>query len=75
MAELVALAVSTLSRRPDGSLAYTPPYTAEEQAVIDRWRRNLRLKLAREAFEHARDHYFSLKALEDERVREEEIPN
>lgn len=58
------------ARRPDGSFAFTPPYTPAEQALVDRHRQNLRLKIAREAFERARDHYFSLKALEAEQRRE-----
>jgi hypothetical protein len=58
-----------LEWRADGSLARTPPYTPEEQAVIDRWRREMRLRMAREAFEKARDRYLSLKLeyLEHER--------
>lgn len=43
--------------RPDGSMASTPPYTPEEQALIDRHRRNLRLKITREQFQYARDRY------------------
>jgi hypothetical protein len=64
-----------MRRRDDGSLAFTPPYTLEEQVQIDRHRRNLRLKIAREAFEQARDRYFELRALDQERVREEEAVN
>jgi hypothetical protein len=61
--------------RPDGSMAFTPPYTPEEQAMVDRHRRNLRLKVVREQFERARDSYLELRALEMERVREEEVVN
>lgn len=65
----------SLKRRPDGSLAWTYPFTPEEQVVVDAHRRNLRLKIAKEAFEAARDYYLELRRLEAERIREEEEIN
>ena len=50
-------------------------YDPQEQAAIDRHRRNLRLKIAREAMFRAAEHYASLRALEGERRREEETAN
>lgn len=64
-----------LKYRPDGSLAFTYPFTPEEQVHVNTYRRNLRLKLAREEFERARDRLTELRMLERERVREEEILN
>ena len=65
----------SLKYRPDGSLAFTYPFTPEEQVTVDAWRRNLRLKMAREAFERARDRLTEMRILECERRREEEILN
>lgn len=62
-------------KRPDGSLAYTPPFTPEEQVVVDAHRRNLRLKIAKEDLIWARDRYLEMKCLDLERIREEEILN
>lgn len=62
-------------KRPDGSLAFTAPFTPEEQVVVDAHRRNLRLNIAKEEMIRSRDHYLDLKQLDLERIREEEILN
>ena len=62
-----------MTLREDGSIAFTPPYTPEEQALVDRYRRNVRLQVARENYEQARDRYFELKALDEERRREDVV--
>jgi hypothetical protein len=64
-----------LEYRADGSLAMTPPYTLEERKLIDDWRRNLRLKIARENYERARDRYLEMKMLYLEQQREEDAIN